>query len=714
MIESIFSPHWYRVKSLKPGLKSHVELHCHDYRDETWYVLQDHANGRHHRFSTAAYQFIGMMDKDKSVQQIWHEMNNLLGDDSLTQEEVISIMGQLHRCDALHCNVTPSIEELFERGEKRSKAKRASRFKNPIAMRFSICDPDKFLDATARYVRWLFSWQMLLICCLFIIAATIAAGVHFPQLRHAISLQSLQTDARIALVVVYPVLKLLHELGHAYAVKLEGGEVHDMGIMLLVLLPIPYVDASASISFREKRKRMLVSAAGIIVELTISALALFLWLAVEPSTLRNLALQTVLVGGVSTLLFNGNPLLRYDAYYLLADAIGIPNLAQRSNQYIGYLIQRYLFGMTLASTPITSRSERAWFAGYSICSFAYRSVLMIGIAIYLAGKFFVLGMMLAAWVLISQFALPLKKHTQFLFSSAVRPHRHRAFGASAAVISCCILFFTLIPVPSNSQFEGVVWLPGENHITSKVDAVISRVLVQPGQRVLKGQGIIELEDPFVEAQLKLETARVAELDAEYNAKRVTDKVKAAGIKKRLVAAKAKLERAREKVDALLLTSPSDGNIYIPHSSDLPGSYVTQGTTMAYIMDDANARAQVLVSQHDVDRIHQRLDRVQFRFAQQPHKIYDAAVLREVPQATSQLPNKVLSIEGGGRIAVKPDDAGGLQSMESLFQYELSLPQKVQDVHIGSRVYVRFDHGNETFATQSYRRIRQLFIRQFNV
>ena len=714
MTESLFSPHWYRVKLLKPALKLHTQLHQHNYRGDTWYVMQDHINGRHHRFSPCAYQFIGMMNGEKTVHQIWHDMNNQLGDDALTQDEIIAIMGQLHSGDVLHCDVNPDITELFSRGEQRDNAKRQSRFKNPIAMRFSLCDPDKFLTASAPSVRWLFTWQVLACCLVLIVIATISAGVHFTALSHAITQQALQVDNLHTLLLVYPLLKLLHEMGHAYAVKLEGGEVHEMGIMLLVLLPIPYVDASASTSFRKRRQRMLVSAAGVIVELTISALALLLWLVIEPGFVKNLALHTVLVGGISTLLFNGNPLLRYDAYYFLADAIGIPNLAQRSNKYIGYLIQHYLLGLTSTQSPVTAQGERAWFAVYSIASFSYRIVLMVSIALYLAGKFFVLGVALACWVIISQFILPMTKNIRYLFSPAVRPVRTRALGASSVILASGLIVLTLLPVPSNTQFEGVISLPGNKHVTAQTDAIVSRILVKSGQTVLRGQGLIELEDPFLSTQFELESARVAELEAQLTESRTKNRVQAAGIEEQLVAARAKRDRAKDKVDALLLTSPSDGKILIPNVDDLPGSYITQGSLMAYILDDSNALAQVLVSQNDVNRISQRLDRVQVRFANQPSNIYNASILRQVPQASARLPSKVLSTEGGGKIIVKPDDATGLQSIDALFQYELALPQKMKDVHIGSRIYVRFDHGSETLATQSYRRIRQLFLRQFNV
>ena len=123
---------------------------------------------------------------------------------------------------------------------------------------------------------------------------------------------------------------------------------------------------------------MTVAAAGMAVELFVAALALFLWLNVESGRVSAIAYNVMLIGGVSTLLFNGNPLLRYDGYYVLADWIEIPNLAQRSTRYLGYLLQHYILGVDDAVSPVTAPGERAWFICYGIASFCYRLFILAG------------------------------------------------------------------------------------------------------------------------------------------------------------------------------------------------------------------------------------------------------------------------------------------------------------------------------------------------
>ena len=186
-------------------------------------------------------------------------------------------------------------------------------------------------------------WIPAVIWLLVVIAGIILAAVHWQDLTENLADRALTPQNLILLWFIYPVVKALHELGHAYTAKLEGGEVHEIGIMFLVFVPVPYVDVSSAWGFRDKRKRMLVGAAGIAVELFLGSLALFVWLTVEVGMVHVVAYNVMLISGVSTLLFNGNPLLRFDGYYVLADALEIPNLGGRSNKYLGYLIQRYLF-----------------------------------------------------------------------------------------------------------------------------------------------------------------------------------------------------------------------------------------------------------------------------------------------------------------------------------------------------------------------------------
>ncbi len=715
MSDSLFSAHWYRVQALKPQLRAHTRLHRHDYRGQIWYVLQDDSSSRYHRFSNAAYEFIGLMDGSRSVQEIWHRVNTLRGDEAPTQDDIIQLLAQLHSRDVLQCDIPVDTDELFRRSEAQEKAQWQGRFKNPLSIRIPLIDPEVWLNRTIACVAPLFSWPALLLYLLTLVAAVLLAGVHWQEIRAAALQQAFSTHNLLLMALTYPIVKLLHEFGHAYAAKLEGGEVHEMGIMLLVLMPIPYVDASAATAFRSKYKRMLVGAAGILVELLLAALALFIWLSVEPGLVRSLAFNVMLIGSVSTLLFNGNPLLRYDAYYVLVDALAIPNLGQRSNRYIGYLLQRYAFGLRAVKSPVNAAGEAGWFFCYALASFCYRLLLLVVIGFYLAQTFFFVGVALALWAVINQLLMPLGKQLAWLVSDpGLRLKRVRALTVTGAMCAALGALLLLVPVTSKSRHEGLVWAPQDARVHAGTEGFAVQLLAVPGSQVRKGQPLVQLSDPLLIAQRNVAAAKVTELKARYFALRTTDLVQANLMQEERQAAAAELQRAQQRVDSLQIASNADGEFIVPAADDLPGQFVQQGQSLGYVIAARNATARVVVDQTDIDRVRRRLDKVQVRLASDINKVLDASVVRDMPQASYRLPSKVLGTAGGGSIATDPQDKEGLTSLEKLFQYELQLPLPMSAAHIGTRVHVLFDHGAEPLAQQWYRRLRQLFLRQLNV
>ena len=347
MAASLFDPSWYRVANVRPRLRDHAEFHRHHYRGERWYVLQDHTSERFHRFTPSAYQLIGLINGQRTIQQIWDLLVENNADAVPTQSEIIRLLGQLHGADVLMSDIPPDVEELFQRYQKRQSSQRWQKLKTPLAIRIPLFDPDKFLSATNGLGRLIFSKLGAALWLLVVGVALFLTLQHWPDLTENVTEKVLSPQNILLLWLSFPIVKACHEFGHAFATKAWGGEVHEMGVMLLVLMPIPYVDASAASAFREKRRRVIVGAAGMMVELFLAAIALFVWLNIEPGFARAIAYNVMLIAGISTILFNGNPLLRFDGYYIFADAVEIPNLAARSNKYITYLIQKYAFGFDL-------------------------------------------------------------------------------------------------------------------------------------------------------------------------------------------------------------------------------------------------------------------------------------------------------------------------------------------------------------------------------
>jgi putative peptide zinc metalloprotease protein len=715
MSETLFSPSWYRVSALKPRIRAHARILRQSFRDEVWYVLQDQAAERAHRFTPAAYHFIGLMDGERSVQQLWEAASAQLGDDAPTQEEVIRLLGQLHAADALLCDVPPDSAEVFRRHQQHERMLWKRRLWTPLALRFPLLDPDRFLQRTLPVVEPLFGWFGVLLWLAVVITGAVLAASHWTDLTEDITDRVLDPKNLVLLWFVYPAVKAIHELGHAYATRKWGGEVHEIGIMLLVFSPVPYVDTSSAWGFKEKFRRMVVGGAGIAVELFLGSLALFVWLAVEPGAVRAICYNVMLICGVSTLLFNGNPLLRFDGYYVLADAIEIPNLGQRANQYVGYLFQRYVLGVKDAESPAHNRGERVWMFVYGIASFIYRVFITFVITLFIASKFFVIGVVLALWAVATQVLMPVFKAIAYLVSApGLRRQRGRAVWTGIGLAIGALVLLFLLPVPSWTRTEGVIWTPEEAQVRAGSEGFIEKVLAPVGVEVRRGDPVIQADEPFLATRVQVLVAQLEELNAKYDAVMPTDRVQAAQVREEIIAAETNLQRARERQAELTLRSPANGRFVVPNAQDLPGRYVSKGQLVGYVVQPGEITARVALLQDDISMVRQSTRSVEVMLAGWNANPVPARIRREVPGASTQLPTAALGSAGGGPIAVDPRDKQGVTTLRQVFQLEITLPGEIRSEYLGSRVFVRFNHGFEPAGFQLYRALRRLLLRQFSV
>jgi len=689
--DALFSPSWYRVADLKPRIRAHTVIHRHAYRDKVWFILQDQAAGRSHRFSPAAHHFIGLMDGNRTVQEIWDASGQQLGDAAPTQEEV------------------------FRRHQRHTAMEWKRRLWTPLALRFPLWDPDRFLDRTLPYTGWIFGWIGALLWLAVVGTGVVMTASHWTELTRDVVDRLLAPQNLLLLWLVYPVVKALHELGHAYATKKFGGEVHEIGLMLLVLTPVPYVDATAAWGFRDKRQRMLVGAAGIAVELFLGSLALFVWLWAEAGAVRAIAYNVMLISGVSTLLFNGNPLLRFDGYYVLADAIEIPNLGTRANRYLGYLFQRYALAAKDTDSPADTTGERVWMALYGIAAFIYRCSILFVIIIFIAGKFFIVGILLAAWALGTQVFTPVAKSVSFLAKNpTLRRQRGRAVGTSLAIALGVLVLVFLVPAPSWTRAQGVIWVPEEAQVRAGTEGFIERLLVPVDSQVVRGQALIQAADPFLHARVKVLEAQVKELAAQYDALIQFDRVQALVVREELASVQANLARAQERERDLTLRAGATGRLVVPNAADLPGRFVQKGTLVAYVVEPKELTARAAVGQDYIDLVRSRQRGVEVMVADWGAAPIAAEIRREVPGASKQLPSSALGSQGGGPFAVDPRDNQGVTAVARVFQVELALPEDFRYSYLGARVFVRFNHGWEPLGVQAYRAIKRVFLRIFNV
>lgn len=714
-MESIFSPSWYRVSQLKPRLRTHVEINRQVFRGEVWHVIHDRLNGKFHRLGKEAYYIVAAMDGVKTFQTIWDQTLEYLGDDAPTQDEMIQLLAQLHATDLLLCDVTPDCVELFQRYRRQQKQKWKQLFWSPLSQRFPLFDPELFLEKWKFLVKPIFSRFGFAIWALTVLFAAIVGFSHWDDLTKNISDRVLAPDNLLIMLVIYPFVKGLHELGHAFATKIWGGEVHELGIMLLVFMPVPYVDASNASAFPEKRRRMLVGMAGIMVELFLAAMALFIWLNIEPGVVRAVAYNVILIGSVSTVFFNGNPLLRFDGYYVFSDAIEMPNLSSRANNYLGYIVQKYLFGLTKIDSPVTSGKEKTWLALYGLSSFCYRIFIIFSIILFIAGKFFFIGVVLAIWAGMTSILFPIWKAIRFVVSNPkLASKRTRAILASLAVVGVMAGILGVVPAPLTTRAEGVVWLPEQAFIRASTSGFVEEIIAQPFSSVHKGQALIKLQDPFLEAEKQALEYELAGHKAEYKAALYEDYDKAQIVKEEMETVNVKLQRQRERAEQLTIYSQHDGVFIVPRSEDLLSRWLTQGSLVGYVVSFPLETVKVVANQDNIGLIREKTHQVDVRFIELLDHTFSARIEQEAPAAKNRLPSVALGQAGGGEIAIDPTDQKGDKTFDTVFEIDLVLDQAPPINNIGERVYVRFDHGYEPLIFQWYRKARQLFLRRFNV
>ncbi len=699
---------------MQPRLRSHIRIYRHHYRDERWYVLEDRTSRRVHRFNRVAHFIIGLMDGKRTVNEIWEISITRFGDDAPSQEEVIRLLSQLHSAEILQTGMTPDLAELMVRTRRNSNKLLKQNLMSPLSVRVPLFDPDRALERWIAWYQPLFGWLGFLIWLAVVASAMVTSASHWDELTHDITSQVLAPQNLLMMAVIFPLLKLCHEFGHACATKAWGGEVHEMGIMFLVLMPIPYVDASSASTFRSRSQRVVVGSAGMIVEVFIASVALFLWVDAEPGFFRAVLYNIMLIAGISTVLFNANPLLRFDGYFILADLVDIPNLRARANQYLIYLVERYLFGVKLDDHNAIA-SEKRWFVFFSITSFFYRMFIMAAIALFIASEYLIVGVLLAIWVLATTILLPLGKGLIYLVThQKLRRYRLRAIATTGLIVGFGWLCLFVLPAPHWTRADGVIWIPEQAQLRAGADGFIEKIGVGSEHKAAVGDALMQLSDPVLELRIPVLEAELMVLRRRAQAQLQLDRVSWALTQESIKTAEAQLTHARDRAGELTVHSPLNGQ-FVPAVpiDDMLGRYIRKGQLIGYVIPSATVTARVLVSQDDVDLVRLHSKQVRVKIASRLSETFAAYIKREVPAASNQLANPALTSAGGGPAATDPRMPNESRSINKWFEFELELPRTVTTM-LGEHVHAKFEHAPEPLAYRLHRSLRQLFMKHFTV
>lgn len=711
------NPLWQRLEVLRPSLPRHIDFQRREYSGELWYLLQDKSNGRFHRLTPSAYRLLSFMNGRNSLPQILQAASAPefyeSPEEIPTQEELIHLLQYLHVADLLVCDMPPSTQELFARQQQKKKQRWMQLLMNPLVWKFSIGNPNRLLEKLLPLARIITSPAMGAIWLVCVGYALLQAAMHWTELTHGQLDRILSPHNLFLLWLTYPLLKIVHELGHGLFTKAWGGDVHEFGVIFMLGTPLPYVDASAATAFKTKRQRMLVSAAGMAVELFLAALALVLWLNIEAGLFKDILYNIILIGSVSTLFFNGNPLMRYDGYHLITDAFDQPNLASRANQQISYLVRRYAYGLQGLFAPAASRGEAVALSTYSIAAVCYRLFILASIILLAAHYFPKFALVLALWLMGFQLVLPIAKYFLFVSKSPVlQKQRKRAVSFVVGGAAIVILFLVAVPMPMSTSAEGVIWLPDDARIKAEASGEITQVLVADGEEVAQDQPIVQLVNPSLNADLAIKQASLREYEARMQQAWADDRSKAQLLAQDTEALRADVDLLQTRVDHLILRSPAKGRVRFTKHHQLLGSYLAQGDSIAMIETHEPLRVRTVLTQAEIGLVRQATQGVEVRSASQISQVIKASISQQVPAGTFELPSPVLGAKGGGRITLDASKPEGTKSAQMVFVVDVSAPKIIQTGQFGERAYVRFYHPAQPLGLQWYRGLQQLFIRNF--
>ncbi|MPZ42080.1 MAG: HlyD family efflux transporter periplasmic adaptor subunit [Betaproteobacteria bacterium] len=710
---SVFSSLWYRVSALRPGIADRVRIERQPCRGEVWHLLIDPRNGRSLRLNRSAYAIAGRLTATHSVQQVWDAACAELGDDAPTQDECIGILAQLHERGLLQCERSADFDAAYRQYQEQSARSRAPA-RNPLAFRIPLGDPTRLLAALAPLGQWLFRWPVLLLWTACVGVGVALAAAHWDALfAHAAKWLATPRYILIALVL-YPIIKAVHELAHGLAIRRWGGAVPAWGITLLVAMPVPFVDGSAAVALPKARQRVLTSAAGIMAELWIAALGLAAWLALEPGLGRDIAFVAAFIGAISTLLFNANPLIRFDGYHALTDALQLPNLAGRSARYWLERMQAALLRLPPAEPIVAARGERVWLELYAPLSWLYRIGLACAIVLWAGTYSFVLGTLLLALVGAQLLSAPLRLlRNAFGPSAPGRAAGFRAAVALAVSVSAFVALLTLVPMPFAAVAQGVVWVPEDAQVRAHADGFVVATPVRDGAQVGAGDIVMELRNPALVAAAVRLRARIGALETEHFRALRTDANKAQDAAEALAQARAELERAEERIDALRVRAQVAGRLVMPWQSDLEGTYVRKGELLGQVLADQGRIVRVAVPQDEAAPLKAHTRTVTAQLAGNLGAPVRAQLERDSHAAGKRLPSAALSTRNGGTILTDPDAEDESTPLDAVVVLDVRLPADVASGRAGERAWVRFDFGAAPLAQQWGRRLRQALLRHFN-
>lgn len=721
MSSAVFSDSWFRIAGARVALPASTKVERQHFGGELWYVLQDTYSHRYFRITPQAYAFIACLTPAHTVEETWLEFVAQRPDEAPGQEEVVRVLSQLHVANMLYFRDLPDNQAIYRRSQTQRRRELQGKLIGFLYTRIYLFDPDRLLNRCTTLIRHTTSPFALLVWLAVVLAGGTTALQNWGALTdHTQGLFSLSNLPW--LFISLTTMKLLHETGHAFICKRYGGEVHAFGVMFLIMTPLPYVDTASTWGFKNRYHRAIVSAAGMMVELFLAAIGALVWAQTSSGIINSLAFNVMVVGSVSSLLFNGNPLLRFDAYYILADLIDIPNLYQKAQQHWMYLGDRYLLGTPGAESPATNRRERLWFTGYGAAAFFYRILVSTGIVLVVMDQLFVLGLFMGTVTFLTLFIWPLRKLYTHLRGPKVAANRRRAVTTAVALLAGIVAFGLFVPFPNAIRAHGVLQASTSTIVHLPTEGKLVKVVAHNGATLEAGALIAVLSNPELDYEYDLARTQADELEVQYRSSLSRNAADTAPLQQRLAALATEMRELDKLRAQLMVRAPRAGKWVAAGLHERVGNWIPRGQALGELVAGERFRFVAVVPQEQADALFRHSHaHAQLRLTGQSDITLTLGTLTLIPYQREKLASSALGFAGGGEIAVKPGDQTGEMTAEPFFELHAALPADLQaaraaglDPLPGLSGMMRIALPGEPLFTQARTALMQLFQKRYGL
>jgi len=515
-------------------LRRRVDLECRpqQFQGSTFWHVKDPVSLRYFQLRPEEYAVLNMLDGKVSLQEIRHRFEDEFSPQTLSLSQLQSFLVMLHGSGLVLSDTSGQADVLLERMRQTRRQRHLARFTNPLAIQFRGFDPQRILDHLQPWTRFLFSPWCVTLCLGLMLTAVLLAAARWDTLAARLPYfhEFFSPVNLLWLAATMGVTKVLHELGHAVSCRHFGGECHEMGVLLLVFTPCLYCNVSDAWMLPSRWHRIVISAAGMYVELLLASACLFLWWFSVPGLFNSMCLNVVVVCSISAVLFNGNPLLRYDGYYILSDLVSVPNLRQQAATLVHDTISRWFFDRPLDDLRFLPEQKRAFLASWYVASLVYRVLVLWGI-LWLTHRILrpmgleVLVVILAVFAVAGMVTGPVIRlwslWSNYLWRQTVNwpLFRVRSLIALTVLATAC-----LAPLPFSVRAPAVIQPDGARTVYVEYSGRLLEA-VSAGETVQPGDVLARLENLDLERDVARLSADVARLERELEnleTRRLTD------------------------------------------------------------------------------------------------------------------------------------------------------------------------------------------------